>query len=134
MRADFHYKLGRALGATCQFEKSEQNLAQASELNPRMPQTLAELARLKLSQNKLADALAYFERALPGLEKLTSSDPIGVAEIWDDYAAALTKSNKATEATSIAKRAEALRAGNAGKTAAMIKPPYGGQCPEKKSS
>ena len=134
VRADFHYKLGRALGATCQFEQSEQNLSQASELNPRMPQAFAELARLKLSQNKLADALVFFERALPGLEKSASSDPIGVAEILDDYASALTKSNKAADAASVAKRAEALRTGNAGKTAAMIKPPYGGQCPEKKSS
>jgi tetratricopeptide (TPR) repeat protein len=133
VRADFHYKLGRALGATCQFEKSEQNLAQANELNPRMPQALAELGRLKLSQNKLVDALGYFERALPGLEKSTSSDPVGVAEIFDDYSSALNKSSKAADATSITKRAETLRAANSGKSAAMIKPPYGGQCPQKKS-
>jgi tetratricopeptide (TPR) repeat protein len=133
VRADFHYKLGRALGATCQFEKSEQNLSQANELNPRMPQALAELGRLKLSQDKLADALSYFERALPGLEKSASSDPIGVAEIFDDYSSALNKSSKAADATGITKRAETLRAANSGKSAAMIKPPYGGQCPEKKS-
>ncbi len=133
VRADFHYKLGRALGATCQFEKSEQNFAYANELNPKMPQTLAELGRLKLSQNKLADALGYFERAVPNLENSTATDPIGVAEILDDYSTALSKSNKATDAASITKRADALRAGNAGKTAAMIKPPYGGQCPAPKS-
>ena len=134
VRSDFHYKLGRALGATCQFEKSEQNLTQANELNPSMPQALGELGRLKLSQNKLGDALGYFERALPNLEKSTSSDPIGVAELLDDYSAALIKSNKAADAAVITKRADALRAGNAGKSAVMIKPPYGGQCPEKKSS
>lgn len=133
VRSDFHYKLGRALGASCQFEKSEQNLAQANELNPRMPQALAELGRLKLAQNKLADALGYFGRALPDLEKSASTDPVGVAEIFDDYASALTQSSKGADAASITKRAEALRAANAGKSAAMIKPPYGRQCPEKKS-
>ncbi len=133
VRADFHYKLGRAMGATCQFEKSEQNLAQAIELNPRMPQALAELGRLKLAQNKPTDAAGYFERALPNLEKSMSTDPIGTAEILDDYSAALSKSNKAADAASIAKRADALRAGNPGKSAAMTKPPYGGQCPAPKS-
>lgn len=133
VRADFHYKLGRAMGATCQFEKSEQNLAQAIELNPRMPQALAELGRLKLAQNKPTDAAGFFERALPNLEKSMSTDPIGTAEILDDYSAALSKSNKAADAASIAKRADALRAGNPGKSAAMTKPPYGGQCPAPKS-
>jgi tetratricopeptide (TPR) repeat protein len=133
VRADFHYKLGRAQGATCQFEKSEQSLTEAYSLNPRLPQAMAELARLKLSQNKLADALSYFERATPGLDQVASADPIGVAEIFDDYSSALTKSSKAADAAAIAKRAEALRAANTGKTAGMLKPPYGGQCPEKKS-
>lgn len=51
MRSDFHYKLGRALGVTCQFDKSEQNLVQAYALNPRLPQALAEAGRIKLAQN-----------------------------------------------------------------------------------
>lgn len=134
VRSDFHYKLGRALGATCQFDASEQNLAQAHQFNPRMPQALAELGRLKLAQNQLLDALSFFERALPDLQKSANADPIGVAEILDDYSIALGKSNKEADARAIAKRAGELRAGNAGKTASMIKPPYGGQCPEKKSS
>ena len=133
VRSDFHYKLGRALGVTCQFEKSEQSLAQAHALNPKMPQALAELGRLKLAQNKPADAAGYFERALPSLENSASSDPIGVAEILDDYSSALTKSNKATDAASATKRADALRSANTGKSAAMIKAPYGSQCPAKKS-
>ncbi len=133
VRADFLYKLGRAQGATCQFDKSEQSLNEAYSLNSRMPQALAELGRLKLSQNKLDDALGYFQRAMPDLEKSASADPIGVAEIFDDYSTALTKSSKAADAASAAKRAEALRTANPGKTAGMIKPPYGSQCPEKKS-
>lgn len=133
VRADFHYKLGRALGATCQFEKSEQNLTRAAALNPRLPQALAELGRLKLAQNKLPDALGHFERAIPDLNKSASSDPIGLAEILDDYKVALLKSDKASDAANIAKQADALRAANAGKSAAMIRPPYGGQCPAPKS-
>ena len=135
VRSDFHYKLGRALGATCQFEKSEQNLTEAYSLNPRMPQALAELGRLKLSQNKLADALGYFQRAVPEMDKANAgnNDPIGYAEILDDYKAVLAKSDKSSEAASVAKQAESLRAANVGKTATMLKPPYGGQCPAPKS-
>lgn len=131
VRSDFHLKLGRALGATCQFTQSEQNLTQAYTLNGRLPQALAELGRLKLAQNQLPDALAQFERALPALEKSAASDPIGLAEILDDYQAALLKSDRSTDATRIGKQAETLRAANRGQAAATIKPPYGSQCPKK---
>jgi tetratricopeptide (TPR) repeat protein len=135
VRADFHYKLGRAQGATCQFEKSEQSLNEAYNLNNRMPQALAELGRLKLAQSKFPEALGFFERAVPEMEKANAgtNDPIGYAEILDDYKVVLLKSNKASEAAGIAKQADALRAANAGKTAAVLRPPYGGQCPAPKS-
>lgn len=135
VRADFHYKLGRAQGATCQFDKSAQSLNDAYTLNNRIPQALAELGRLNLAQNKLPEALSFFQRAVPELDKANvgNSDPIGYAEILDDYKAALLKSNKANDAAGIAKQADALRAANSGKTAVMLRPPYGGQCPAPKS-
>ena len=135
VRYDFHYKLGRAQGATCQFDKSAQSLNEAYTLNNRLPQALAELGRLSLAQNKLPEALSYFERAVPEMDKANvgKSDPIGYAEILDDYKAALLKSNKASDAAGIAKQADGLRAANSGKTAAMLRPPYGGQCPAPKS-
>ena len=135
VRADFNYKLGRALGATCQFEKSEQSLNEAYSLNSRLPQALAELGRLNLAQNKLPDALSLFERAIPEMDKtqINASDPIGYADILDDYKTALMKSGKASEASSIAAKADALRAANAGKAPSMLKPPYGAQCPAPKS-
>ena len=135
VRADFHYKLGRAQGATCQFEKSAQSLNEAYTLNNRLPQALAELGRLNLAQNKLPEALCNFERAMPELEKvqLGNSDPIGYADLLDDYKTVLLKSNKASDAARVANQADALRAANSGKTAALLKPPYGGQCPAPKS-
>jgi tetratricopeptide (TPR) repeat protein len=135
VRSDFHYKLGRAQGATCQFDKSAQSLNEAYTLNNRLPQALAELGRLNLAQNKLPEALSYFERAMPELEKANAAktDPIGYAEILDDFKVALVKSSKASDAANVAKQADALRAANSGKAAAMLKPPYGGQCPAPKS-
>ena len=135
VRSEFHYKLGRAQGATCQFEKSEQSLNEAYNLNSRLPQALAELGRLNLAQNKLPEALGFFERAIPELDKarINASDPIGYAEILDDYKTALTKAGKAGDAPAIAAKADALRAANAGKAPAMAKPPYGTQCPAPKS-
>ncbi len=136
VRSDFHYRLGRAQGATCQFDKSAQSLNEAYTLNNRLPQALAELGRLNLAQNKLPEALRYFERAVPELDKANvgQSDPVGYAEILDDYKVALLKSNKESDAARIAKQAEALRGANAGKAAAMIRSPYGTQCPAPKSS
>ncbi|MDQ3260885.1 MAG: hypothetical protein M3Q00_08910 [Pseudomonadota bacterium] len=136
VRSDFHYKLGRAQGATCQFDKSAQSLNEAYTLNDGLPQALAELGRLNLAQNKLPEAVNYFERAIPELDKANvgQSDPIGYAEILDDYKAALLKSNKPSDAARVAKQAEALRAASAGKAAIMIRPPYGKQCPAPKSS
>ena len=135
VRSDFHYKLGQAQGATCQFDKSAQNLNEAYTLNNRQPRALAELGRLNLAQNKLPEALSYFERAMPELDKtnVERNDPIGYAGILEDYANALMKSNRATDAGRIAKRAESLRAANTSKTAEMIRPPYGAQCPPSKS-
>lgn len=60
-------------------------------------------------------------------------DPIGYAEILDDYKAALLKSDKAADAAHAAKQAETLLAANTGKTAAMLRPPYGGRCPAPQS-
>jgi tetratricopeptide (TPR) repeat protein len=136
VRSDFHYKLGRAQGATCQFDKSAQSLNEAYTLNNLLPQALAELGRLNLAQNKFPEALGYFERAMPELAKANvgKSDPIGYADILDDYKVALLKSGKPSDATRIAKEAEALRSANGGKTAAMIRAPYGAQCPAPKTS
>lgn len=135
VRSDFHYKLGRAQGATCQFDKSAQSLNEAYTLNSRLPQALAELGRLNLAQNKLPEALSYFERAMPELDKahIAVTDPVGYADILDDYKVALVKSDKAADAARIAKQVETLRAANTGKAAAMLRPPYGGQCPAPKS-
>jgi tetratricopeptide (TPR) repeat protein len=135
VRGDFHYKLGRAQGATCQFDKSEQSLNEAYSLNPKLPQALAELGRLKFAQNKLSDALGYFQRALPEMDKANvgKSDPIGYAEILDDYKAALAKSGKAGDAAPLAQQADLLRSANAGKAPTMIRAPYGTQCPKPKS-
>lgn len=135
VRSDFHYKLGRAQGATCQFDKSAQSLNEAYQLNNRLPQALAELGRLNLAQNKLPESLGYFQRAMPELDKehIGVTDPVGYADILDDYKVALLKSERAADAARIAKQAETLRAANTGKTAAMLRPPYGGQCPASKS-
>ena len=72
---------------------------------------------------------------MPELDKANAgkSDPIGYAEILDDYKVALLKSDKAADAARVAKQAETLRAANTGKTATMLRPPYGGQCPAPKS-
>lgn len=134
-RSEFHYKLGRAEGATCYFDKAELSLNTAYELNTRMPEILGELGRLNLAQGKSAQAISYFERAAAEMAKsnMATRDPIGYAEILDDYKAALLTTNRSADATHIGDQASALRGANSGKSAAMLRPPYGKQCPAPKS-
>lgn len=135
VRSDFHYKLGRAEGASCFFEKSQASLTTAYELNNRMPEALAELGRLNAAQGKSAEALSYFDRAAAELAKgdIAKRDPIAYAEILDDYQAALAAANRSADASRVATQATALRTNNAGKSAARPRPPYGKQCPAAKS-
>ncbi len=135
VRSEFHYKLGRALGATCQFQKSEQNLLQAYALNPRMPQALAELGRLKFAQKDSRAAIDYFDRSNAELSKTTvsQSDPIGYAEILDDYRDALVAENRSQDGAAIQRKASELRNSSPKRDALMRRPPYGAQCPTAKS-
>ena len=134
-RSEFHYKLGRAEGATCNFDKSELSLTTSYELNKRLPEALGELGRLNFAQGKSAQAIGYFDRAAAELAKsnIASRDPIGYAEILDDYKAALLATNRSADATRVGDQAAALRASNGGKSAAMLRPPYGKQCSAPKS-
>ena len=135
VRSEFHYKLGRAEGASCYFDKAQLSLTTAYEMNNRMPEALGELGRLNFAQGKSAQAIGYFDRAAAELAKsnMASRDPIGYAEILDDYKAALLAANRSADATRVGDQAAALRASNSGKSAAMLRPPYGKQCAAPKS-
>jgi tetratricopeptide (TPR) repeat protein len=87
-----YYEYGRASGVTCFYEHAEEYLSKALTLDEESSgpthYPLIELARLNLDRGKYAEAVPYFERVLPIVEKLNSEalDPIGFADLLDEYA------------------------------------------------
>ncbi|MHA6848255.1 hypothetical protein [Ralstonia syzygii] len=133
-RAIVHYEYGRSLGATCFFDQSERELHTAYELDKQAGHpvylSLVELARLMLDQQKFAQSVTYFERALPALDAAgaAAKAPAAYADILDEYAQALTGTERPTEARTAAERAEALRGDHPGKRSITDRTPYGKFC------
>lgn len=133
-RAIVHYEYGRSLGATCFFEQSEHELHTAYELDKQAGHpvylSLVELARLMLDQQKFAQSVAYFERALPALDEAAAAAkaPAAYADILDEYAQALTGAERATEARIVVERADTLRGDHPGKQSITDRTPYGKFC------
>ncbi|KHK55792.1 hypothetical protein PI87_12300 [Ralstonia sp. A12] len=133
-RAILHYEYGRSLGVTCFFDQSEQELNAAYELDKQAGQplylSLIELARLSLDQQKFAQSVAYFERALPELDKAgaASSAPAGYADVLDEYAKALAGAGNAVESKIQVNRAAMLRAAKQSKRSNTDRTPYGKFC------
>lgn len=132
--AVLHYEHGRASGVVCEFSDAEKSLTRAYELDKQTGDptylSLLELGRLMLDQAKFAEAAVYYERVIPELEanRVSTEDPIGFADIIDEYAIALRNSNRAIEAQALVTRGAKIRSENAGKVSITDRTPYGQKC------
>lgn len=132
--AVLHYEHGRASGVVCEFSDAEQSLTRAYELDKQAGDptymSLLELGRLMLEQKKFAEAAAYYERVIHELEanRALTEDPIGFADIIDEYVIALRNANRAIEAQALATRGAKIRSENAGKVSITDRTPYGQKC------
>ncbi len=136
--AKLNYEVGRVNGVTCRYDLAEKHLNQAYEFDKQSGgpthRALVELGRLNLLQGKSIEATSYFDRAVVDLQRgdAAKRDPIGVAEVLEDFAKALEKGGDASRARTLIAQANELRAKNANKTAASAPTPYGTQCSEPK--
>lgn len=136
--AKLNYEVGRANGVTCRYDVAEKHLNQAYEIDKQSSgptyRALVELGRLNLKQGKSTEAVSFFDRAVLDLEKakVPKSDPIGFAEVLEDYAKALYDAGDSSRSRTMIARANEARAQNSGKTATMGLTPYGTQCGEVK--
>lgn len=133
--ANLNYGLGRANGVTCRFDEATQNFNAALEFDKQTKgpsyRSLVELGRLNLAQKKSTEAVEFFSQALPELDKakLAERDPAALADVLDDYAAALEAGGgKAAQVAATKAKAAALQSANAGKAAKTARAPYGTQC------
>ncbi len=128
------YEYGRASGVMCDWEEAEKALEEAFELDvksggPRwMP--LVELARMSIAQKKYIKAKKYFERLMPILQEIQAEtqDPLGYADLLDDYALVLERTGEQEIAQRHRERARQLRDAFPGLTAHTEITPYGRQC------
>lgn len=125
--ASAKYGLGRSLGQLCEFNEAEKYLTEAANLESEisggkgahLSQDYFELARLYYDYGAYAKAIPFFHKALPIVEELgvASSDPIGYANVLENYAVALAKSGDTTAANAIERKIANLRQSNPGKNA-----------------
>lgn len=133
-RALLHYEYGRALGVTCFFDLSEAELKTALDLDERTGQpiylSLVELARLNLDQRKFEQATEYFTRAKQALDEhhADQKDPLGYADVLQEYGQALTTTGHAEEGRQMVARAHAIGQAWPGLTANTDRTPYGKLC------
>ena len=133
-RAVFHYEYGRSLGATCFFNDAERELNLAYDLDKQAGEplylSLVELGRLTLDQQKFPQAVLYFERALPELDRANAAKdaPMAYADILDEYASALLGVGRKQDSSTAKKRASDLRGANPEGFSITDRTPYGKHC------
>jgi hypothetical protein len=94
---------------------------------------LFELGRLHLDRGQFARSVPYLERALPAVVKLgvEQSDPIGLASVYADLAAAYRGFGDGPKADQAASEAERIRKANPGRSAEFVPKRYKETCSAK---
>jgi tetratricopeptide (TPR) repeat protein len=135
------YSVGRMKGILCKFGEAEPLLLESLKLEEGVSGTesaitskrLFELARFYSDRGMYDKSLPYFSRGIPVVVKLgvESSDPIALADVYDEYAVALERSGQRAEAEKAKASGNALRAKNPGKKANFIPVRYVSKCASK---
>ena len=132
--ARLRYEYGRASGVICKWDEAELALLEAYELdvkhNGPLWMSLVELERLSLAQKNYKKAITYFEELIPIIKgsKLELRDPLGCADVYDEYALALNKIGDSEKAKKYTNRAKQIQATFPGEQSYSQITPYGTQC------
>jgi len=133
MIAVLSYEYGRYSGAICDWNEAEKGLSEAYDIDSQNGgpayMSLVELARMNLDRGQYDKAFEYFDRVMPDLEKrqLDTRDPLGYADLLDEYANSLEKIGKGESVSTLRARAEVLRRTFPGKSPHTDRTPYGTQ-------
>lgn len=132
------YGLARANGYLCNFKEAEDWFRKSISMRENLPdsdmaylsQNILEFAHLYIAQKKWKEAAAQFERAIPlverlGIEKL---DPIGYANVLEDYKNSLHSLEKTKEAGKVEEKIEYLRKTYSSRQASFKIKPYPANC------
>ncbi len=132
------YNFGRTTGYTCHLEEAEKYLLEALELEKGVtgPESsisamrIFELARFYFDRGDYEKSINFYSRGLPVVEKLgvSQSDPVSLANAYEEYSVALTRLGRAADASIPAQRAAELRISNLGRNAGFTPTRY--KCPK----
>jgi tetratricopeptide (TPR) repeat protein len=136
----FEYNLGRVKGYLCKYDEAEKLMSNALAAQERigaenriLTMRLFELGRLHFDRENYALAAPYYARGIRVATRLGSetSDPIGLADVIDEYAVALEGTGDPARAASERKKASELRDINPGKRARFVPVRYNGSCTDR---
>ena len=139
-RAMAMYGLARTNAQICRVADAEKWFRESIVLREAMPdaggdptiQNYSEFARFLLSRGRPADAVEYFGRAVPKLEKMgfEKMDPIGYADYLDKYVDAMKAIGMDQELEPYAAKAAKLRSKYPGRQPDFRPDPYPADCEE----
>jgi tetratricopeptide (TPR) repeat protein len=134
------YNLGRVKGHLCKLDDAEGLLTEALEMEEKLSgpasglttMRLLELGRLNLDRGRFARSVPYLERGLAAVTKLgiEESDPGGLANAYDDLAAALQGNGDIAKADKARQEALRIRKANPERPAKFVAERYK-PCPTK---
>ena len=133
------YNWGRMAGHTCHWAQSERLLQEALDIevsvsgpdSGAISNRLFELARLHGDQGHATQAATHYERAVAMARRLGvgKSDPIGLANAYDDWAQALRGAGQPQQAAAAHAQGQTLRTQHPGQKARFIPRHYPKSCP-----
>lgn len=136
-RAVLWYEYGRTSGAICDYVEARRGLNTAVKLDEESGgpafMSFLELARLELDQGNFKESAAHFARFDAAVPRGTAEkeDPVGYADVLEEYARAAEGSGNGPLASSLRQRSKQLRSANPGKSSNTDRTPYGKYCHQK---
>jgi len=130
------YEYGRTSGIICDYPEAKKALEKSLELdtanNGPILMDNFELARLHFDQKKYKEASTYYQSGIAVTPKeVVDQDPIGYADILDEYGEALKQLGDTAGSEKLLAESKQLRASNPNKTALTKHTPYGKFCDQK---
>jgi tetratricopeptide (TPR) repeat protein len=134
--ASLWYEYGRTSGVICDYPEAkkalEKSLQSDKENNGPIIMDYFELARLHFDQKLYKDASAYYQSGVAATPKETiAQDPIGYAEVLDEYGEALQQIGNAKESEKVIAESKQLRSSNPNVKSLTKRTPYGKFCDQK---
>ena len=130
------YEYGRTSGVICDYPEAKRALEKSLESdkanNGPIIMDYFELARLHFDQKLYKEASAYYQSGIAATPKeIVAQDPIGYAEVLDEYGVALKQTGDVANSEKIIAEAKQLRSSNPNGKSLTKRTPYGKFCDQK---